>query len=344
MDLNDVPVRRYKYIVAPMRSQCGLSALPAVRISVIINNFNYGRFLDSCIESVLASRRYPDEIILVDDGSTDNSLQIAKKYENRIQIIAKRNEGQASTLNVGFERATGDLLFFLDADDVFHPDKLERMVSFINERGGINKQIMAFHPLGLIDKHGFLMPGLVDAPRKISEAINSFEEARSEGFFLWHFSATSGLCITRTLATMIFPLPITRINVCADEFVARAAQLVGSVYRIDDVLGSYRVHGANHYCGRKRVVDEEFMLELEAFLNKRLVAAGKEPVVRFFVSRDAYTFYSDRGDLVKLWKVVFAYMERRSFVVKRRVLFGAIRTSGRLILEKVGMRRERDVM
>jgi glycosyltransferase involved in cell wall biosynthesis len=97
-------------------------------VSAIIPVYNYGRYVAQAIESVLGQTCAASEIIVVDDGSTDNTPEVLKRYEGRIRIIHKENGGVSSALNRGAEAATGDLLAFLDADDVWLPRKLQRQV------------------------------------------------------------------------------------------------------------------------------------------------------------------------------------------------------------------------
>ena len=89
---------------------------PPLTASVIINNYNYGHFLRGAIDSVLSQTHAPVDIIVVDDGSTDNSADIIRSYGDRITAILKTNGGHASTFNSGFKVARGDIIFFLDAD------------------------------------------------------------------------------------------------------------------------------------------------------------------------------------------------------------------------------------
>jgi glycosyltransferase involved in cell wall biosynthesis len=87
------------------------------KVSVIINNFNYGEYLGSCIESVVAQTYEKLEIIVSDDGTTDNSRAIIESYGSSIIASFKFNGGQASALNAGYKMSSGDLVIFLDADD-----------------------------------------------------------------------------------------------------------------------------------------------------------------------------------------------------------------------------------
>src|SRR5215813_5615142 len=99
-----------------------------MKASVLINNYNYGRFLAECIESVLSQDFADWEIIVVDDGSTDESADVLAGYGDRIISIMKANGGQASCFNAGFAAASGDIIVLLDADDMFLPGKLSTII------------------------------------------------------------------------------------------------------------------------------------------------------------------------------------------------------------------------
>ena len=99
-----------------------------MKVSVIIPNYNYGRFLRQAIQSAFDQTLKPHEILVVDDGSTDDSKEILREFGDKIIVIEQANEGVAAARNKGAEIATGDLLAFLDADDFWHPEKLEKQM------------------------------------------------------------------------------------------------------------------------------------------------------------------------------------------------------------------------
>jgi glycosyltransferase involved in cell wall biosynthesis len=86
-------------------------------ISVLINNHNYGRFVGRAIDSALGQKASDVEVIVVDDGSSDQSRSILEAYGNRMKVLYQDNQGQASTINAAVQSRSGDLLCFLDADD-----------------------------------------------------------------------------------------------------------------------------------------------------------------------------------------------------------------------------------
>jgi glycosyltransferase involved in cell wall biosynthesis len=99
-----------------------------LRFSVIINNYNYGRFVVEAVRSALVQTRQPHEVIVVDDGSTDDSLTILKSefgQHPQVRIHSQPNRGQLAAIRQGVMLASGDWCFFLDADDIYLPRHLE---------------------------------------------------------------------------------------------------------------------------------------------------------------------------------------------------------------------------
>ncbi|WP_136799915.1 glycosyltransferase family 2 protein [Desulfosediminicola ganghwensis] len=108
---------------------------PPPRVSVVITCYNYGRFLASCLNSVLTQTFSDLEVILIDDGSTDNSKDIATSFldDKRFRYIRQSNGGQANAKNRGIQEATGTLIAFLDADDTWNPRKLEKQIPLFDD-------------------------------------------------------------------------------------------------------------------------------------------------------------------------------------------------------------------
>lgn len=97
-------------------------------VSVVIPNHNYARYIGEAVESVL-SQTYPEvEVIVVDNGSTDDSLEVLRRYAARCRVVPQADLGQSLARNRGIQEARGDLIAFLDADDAWRPRKLELQV------------------------------------------------------------------------------------------------------------------------------------------------------------------------------------------------------------------------
>jgi len=103
-----------------------------VQVSVIIPTYNYGRFLLECLESVFAQSVKNLEVIVVDDGSTDNTSEILASISDfRLKVIRTANRGVSAARNTGLQTAAGEFLAFLDADDRWRPEKLERQLGVL---------------------------------------------------------------------------------------------------------------------------------------------------------------------------------------------------------------------
>lgn len=99
------------------------------KISVVIPTYNYGRFVAEAIESALGQTCSPLEVIVVDDGSTDDTETVVRAFGDRVRYIRQENAGVCAARNRGVAESTGELIAFLDADDIWEPEKLERQLA-----------------------------------------------------------------------------------------------------------------------------------------------------------------------------------------------------------------------
>jgi glycosyltransferase involved in cell wall biosynthesis len=106
-------------------------------VSVIIPTYNHAAFLLRALESVFAQTLHPLEVIVVDDGSTDETAEVLRAHEGQIQVVTQPNRGVAAARNAGAAVASGELLAFLDADDAWLPAKLERQVACLGVEPGV---------------------------------------------------------------------------------------------------------------------------------------------------------------------------------------------------------------
>jgi len=137
--------------------QC--EATDTLGVTILINNYNYARFLPAAIDSALSQTYHPLEVVVVDDGSTDESPDIIRDYGERIRPVFKSNGGQASAFNAGFAASRGEVICLLDADDFFFPEKAERSVSALLAHPEVG---WVFHPVHREDGegHGESVPSL----------------------------------------------------------------------------------------------------------------------------------------------------------------------------------------
>lgn len=248
-------------------------------VSVILGNYNYGRFLAEAIESVLGQSYRNLELVIVDDGSTDHSRQVISRYlDPRIRAVFKENGGQASCLNAGFEKVTGEYVAFLDSDDAWTPDKLARTVPVMES--GLFSVVQ--HNLRVIDTdsvvgkriHPCVLPGKRDVLRAYLERHDTD-----------YFSVTSGLLCRKADLDRVFPLDVSW-RICADVAFTRPLPLFGEVCTVPELLGYYRVHGNNGWmnsAAQARGV-ENARREFQ-YLNHWLEKAGREERLNFAASK-----------------------------------------------------------
>lgn len=210
-----------------------MTAVPT--ISVVIPCFDYERFVASAIESVLANDRAPDELIVVDDGSTDGSASVVERYEE-VTLVRKENGGMASALNRGIAEATGEVIVLLDADDLAAPGRLRWVESAFADPD----VAMAWHPLVVEDASGTSRGHLPASPLPSGDLVGSLVE---EGFS--SFAVTSGVAVRRSVLLAMGPIPEDEFKNFAESFVIRSAPFHGRVVATDEPLGVYRVHGGS---------------------------------------------------------------------------------------------------
>jgi len=218
-------------------------------VSVIINNYNYDNFLQGAIESVLAQSYQFFEIIIIDDGSTDNSIELLHKLyssHNKITIISKKNEGQLSCFNVGIEAAKGDILFFLDSDDTYKPTYLEEITDLYQKHPHFDFIFCSLEEFG--NSHN------IQNYQNIKENID-FGITFLQTLFLkpWIGMQTSAISVKKEILEKFFPIPyLSDWRTRADDCLVWGASLAEArKYYFAKPLVNYRIHGDNAYVGKK---------------------------------------------------------------------------------------------
>lgn len=211
--------------------------------TVIINNYNYARYLRAAIDSVLCQSYEALEVIVVDDGSTDNSRDIILSYGEQVIPVFKQNGGQASALNAGLARSHGDFVIFLDSDDLLLPNIVARVAEVFRSCSHI---IRVQYRMDIIDTQGALTG--VHLPRSHSMLTRGDlrqQVLTSPDDLTW--MATSGNAFAAQVLRQIFPIPEKPFWILADFYLSQVTPLFGPLEFLDQVGALYRVHGANHY-------------------------------------------------------------------------------------------------
>jgi glycosyltransferase involved in cell wall biosynthesis len=212
-------------------------------VSILVSNYNYASYLTDAIQSCL-SQTYPNfEVMICDDGSTDTSREILNQYRSldpRIKPIYQENGGQSLALNAAFRHSTGEIICLLDADDVFLPDKVQRVV---NALAAAPCSGFAVNRMQLVDKaRRYLgsIPSLYDLPSGWQGA----SLCPSAPQILLGLPPTSGLSLRRSVAEAIFPLP-AGLKAYSDTLIQVLAPLATPIVALEAPLSEYRVHGDN---------------------------------------------------------------------------------------------------
>jgi glycosyltransferase involved in cell wall biosynthesis len=218
-----------------------------IKTSCLINNYNYGAFISEAIKSALNQTVKFDEIIVVDDASTDNSAELLARFaqtNNVKYIIKEKNQGQLSSFNEGFLAATGEILFFLDADDIYEPQYLETALNFYNRRSECDFLFCAYKKFGQIE--GIFQTDVVDVDLGYS-VIRTLCNGE------WIGSITSTLSMRREIISKFLPIPNTEDwRVRADDCLVWGASLVGAKkFYMSSPLVRYRIHQNNQYHNKK---------------------------------------------------------------------------------------------
>ena len=213
--------------------------MSALGVTVIINNYNYGRYLSRAIESVLAQDYHAVDILVVDDGSTDNSRDVIASYGERIGSILKPNGGQASAFNSGYRASRGEFICFLDSDDWFLPTKARRVAETFAAFPGAE---WVFHPL----ETNFPNGTVECKPWMGTAFVDIRERAITRGKLSVLAPPTSGLCLARNLLNRLLPMP-ENIRITSDNYLKFGAMALAPGVYLAEALAAQRIHSSNAY-------------------------------------------------------------------------------------------------
>lgn len=277
-----------------------------MRTSCLITCYNYEKYILEAIDSALRQTVAFDEIIIIDDGSIDNSVTIINeryKGESRLQVISKKNQGQLSSFNEGYLSSKGDLIFFLDADDVYELNYLENALKYYELHKDCDFMFCATQEFG-----------------ESNNACYAFDNDKDCGYTVvlslylqcWVGAATSCISIKRDILDKILPMPyyfLADWKIRADDILVWGASLAGArKYYINQRLVKYRVHENNSFC-RKKLSDNYnykrklIVYELFAYFKRRFYSSDFDFL---FLIKDEYKSipFPTRNDYNNYRKVI----------------------------------------
>ncbi len=268
-------------------------------VTAVIATYNYGRFVTQAVESVLAQTYGPIEVIVVDDGSNDDTREQLAPYTDRVRYIYQENQSVAAARNTGIRAAAGDLIAFLDADDVWHPQKLELQMDYL-----------AGHPaVGLVAVER-LAAGVASWPPPNGLAHPKARPITVEDLILRPLFAPSGVLVRKQCFDSVGFFDASLRNAEDYDMWIRIACRY-PIVKLEVPMWWYRVHGANksHVPARQ----EAAALRVLAKAFAKAGPLGK----RFFLKQKAYSYaayaaaqnYSSVGmELMSLARILQSFL------------------------------------
>ena len=211
-------------------------AVAAPLVSVVVTNHNYGRFLGDALESALAQEYSPVEVIVVDDDSNDDSRDVLRSFGSRVTAIAGSYGGQAAASNMGFPASSGDVVIFLDADDVLLPSAAGRAAAMLDVPGAVK----VHWPVELVDASGRKLGRRLPLDPLPSGDLRAHLLEVGPGAVA--FSPTSGNAWSCAFLSRVMPIPADRYRFGLDTYLAGLAPLYGLVEADEVVRTLYRQH------------------------------------------------------------------------------------------------------
>ena len=263
-------------------------------VSIVVDNYNYARFLPRSVGSALA-QTYPHvEVVVVDDASTDGSQEIIRAFGQRVTPVLKAvNAGHGAAFNSGFAASRGEIVIFLDADDYLYPQAVEIVVREFAP--GVAK---VQYRLDLVDAGGRIVDSFPPPEVQFDDGDVVpllLSTGRYEG------TVTAGNAFSRHALDAILPIPEERFRQGADGYVCTLAPLFGTVKSVEQRLGAYVQHGANHSNFAKQLPQRlRWRLQHDAARYKALHAKAAELGLRGHPEpglRDAFHIENRIGSL-----------------------------------------------
>ncbi len=210
-------------------------------ISVITPTYNNSRFISFALES-LFRQIYPEEnteIIVVDDGSTDNTPEVLEEFREKIIYVRQENNGLASARNTGMSMAKGEIITFLDSDDMWNEDRLQRIMEKFYEKQDAG---MVYHPVELIDSEGNTICKNFHKAFGYKEDLSGWV---TEDILAGRiFCGGSSFAFKKEIIDKVYPVP-EDIKRGVDYYMTSVSSCYATVGYIPDILGKYRLHGSN---------------------------------------------------------------------------------------------------
>jgi glycosyltransferase involved in cell wall biosynthesis len=222
-------------------------AEPAPKVTVLIDTYNYAHFVGRAIESALHQEYAgpPLDVLVVDDGSSDNTSEVVRRFGRRVRYIPKDNGGQASALNVGFRAAEGDIVCLLDADDYFYPGKVQLVADTFCRRPLVG---LVYNEFDIVDFSGLSLGKQYPEPTWTGHRVplSSVPNQLQSLILLGHpwTCITSAMSVRRSVVANL-TVPEDVFTHSPDLFLGLVMPFLAEVAIIETPVTAYVYHGEN---------------------------------------------------------------------------------------------------
>lgn len=305
----------------------------APTFSVLVGTYNHSQYILEALESVASQTLTDYELVIVNDGSTDDTEtkvsdwieRFRRTRSNRVVLSTIQNSGQSAALEHGFGLCSGEYICLLDSDDRWTDDKLLKVSKIASEHPEAG---MIVHPLYVTDRDGKRTGDVRPLRAKLSEGDVREQVLRTGRHVA---PATSGIVISSAVFSKLMPMPTKKFRAAADAYLAFGASLMAPVRKVGEPLADYRMHPEGHHLQSLLSLDGlRGWVEIQTTIARHF---GLERVVRSnsVFARQTFAVAKLEGDwrkhLPRYLQLVRATAIDPSFTVRQRFLLTAFWTA-----------------
>lgn len=221
--------------------------MPAVRLSVAMATYNGASYLDATLDGIAGQTCLPDQVVIVDDSSTDSTTQFLQEFSQAapmpVRVLStEKNVGSIAAFEQAISACDGNYIVLADQDDVWYPNKLSRLAAAFNSPG--EPPMLAFSDADLIDEHGTLLGRRLWEEGGLTESVASTIAGASPLVTLLRASYVTGstLAFSASLRPLLLPFPRDVPNLLHDRWIALMSAVTGRIVPIPEPLLAYRLH------------------------------------------------------------------------------------------------------